>query len=57
LVLGAALFGADAPVSFGADTPVSVDWAGDRVGHTEIAANPPRIKAPQMVRVLIFASM
>jgi hypothetical protein len=37
--------------------PVSVGWAGDRVGHAETATNPPRIKAPQMARVLISASM
>jgi hypothetical protein len=57
LVLGAALFGAGAPASFWADTPVSVDWASDRVGYAETATNPPRIKALQMARVLISASM
>jgi hypothetical protein len=55
--LGVALFGADAPGSFAADTPPSVDWAGDGVAEAETATNPPRIKAPQMARVLIFASM
>ena len=56
LALGVVLPGADAPVSFGADTLLSLDWAKDDVDGAIVATKPPRIKAPQTVRIFMLAS-